>query len=98
VFYSSTGVLPSVTVTNTTYRATLNFHATNSRVKFESAYPQTFFSRETTPPYDVILEVPSDTGTFRIVKTAVNFQTCNRTTFIKKDVLYEISGEQLILK
>lgn len=80
-FINSTGALPSATITNTTYKFTKKFFALpNDGDHFETIYKmdykRTFVTTETNPPYDMTLEIPANTRTFRTFRTQVDFQSC----------------------
>ncbi len=70
-------MLPSMTVSNTTFEKTFRFQTEeNNRVAYKLAYPHLFRTKQTTPPLDVVIEFPAKTRMFQTLKTMIDYQTC----------------------
>jgi len=66
-----------MSVTNTTFKATVQFHTeAGDNIAFHADYVKSFVSRETLPPYDIVFEIPANSRSYSATKTVVDFQSC----------------------
>lgn len=73
---NATGMLPSLTVANTTFERTFRFTTVEGdRIAYHLSFPNIFRSSETVPPVDVLIEFPAKTRTLRTLKTMIDYQT-----------------------
>ncbi|CAL8116875.1 unnamed protein product [Orchesella dallaii] len=70
---NSTGMLPALTIVNTTYQEVFHFHVDKgTAVSYNLPYPLPR-SRVMIPPYDVVIEFPGNSRQFRTLKTMIDY-------------------------